>query len=669
MLGPSGSGKTTTLRMIAGFELPTGGPDPAPRRGRHAAAAVRARRQHGLPGLRPVPAHDRRRQRRLRPDDPQGRPRPSARRRVAEALRMVRLEGYEERKPAQLSGGQRQRVALARALVNRPRVLLLDEPLGALDLKLREEMQIELKAIQQQVGITFIYVTHDQEEALTMSDRLAVFNRGRIEQVGAPAEVYERPATRVRGRLRGHVQPARRGEVAERDRRASRARSPSGPRRSASPTPDDAVADGRGQRRRARSATSSTSARTRATSWRSTRAPSWSSPQQNLATSRWRRSPQQGKAVRLIWKRQHCLPVADGRDRHRRRKHGRMMHRAGSSALAAVGGARSSPACGGGTRRLRRRPSLADASSAPTAGPDDQRPRLGGLRRGRLDRSRRTTGSPFEKETGCEVNVQIVRDVGRGVHACSRTNPEQFDVISASGDASLRLVARRLRPAGQRRPRAQLRRTSSRPQEQAVQHGRRRPLRHPARPRRQPADVAHGRRSRPGARRAGPTMFDPASRTRARSRSTTRRSTSPTRRSYLMTTKPELEASPTRTRSTRPSSRRPSTCSSSRSRSSASTGPTTSSRSTRSAAATSTVGTTWQVIANLLQAEDPPVPVEVVKPEEGATGWSDTWMINSKTKHLELRLRVHRPHRLARDERRRSPSTSARRRPTPRRAR
>jgi putative spermidine/putrescine transport system ATP-binding protein len=108
---------------------------------------------------------------------------------------MVRLSGYERRKPAQLSGGQRQRVALARALVNRPRVLLLDEPLGALDLKLREEMQIELKAIQQEVGITFVYVTHDQEEALTMSDRLAVFSQGRIEQVGSPADVYERPGT------------------------------------------------------------------------------------------------------------------------------------------------------------------------------------------------------------------------------------------------------------------------------------------------------------------------------------------------------------------------------------------------------------------------------------------------------------------------------------------
>jgi putative spermidine/putrescine transport system ATP-binding protein len=122
-------------------------------------------------------------------------PKPERTRRVGEALEMVRLSGYERRKPAQLSGGQRQRVALARALVNRPRVLLLDEPLGALDLKLREEMQLELKTIQQEVGITFVYVTHDQAEALTMSDRLAVFNRGRIEQLGTPADLYERPAT------------------------------------------------------------------------------------------------------------------------------------------------------------------------------------------------------------------------------------------------------------------------------------------------------------------------------------------------------------------------------------------------------------------------------------------------------------------------------------------
>jgi putative spermidine/putrescine transport system ATP-binding protein len=122
-------------------------------------------------------------------------PRGERRTRAGEALALVRLEGYGARKPAQLSGGQRQRVALARAIVNRPQALLLDEPLGALDLKLRQELQVELKRIQQELGITFVYVTHDQEEALTMSDRLAVFNAGRIEQVGVPADVYEHPAS------------------------------------------------------------------------------------------------------------------------------------------------------------------------------------------------------------------------------------------------------------------------------------------------------------------------------------------------------------------------------------------------------------------------------------------------------------------------------------------
>ena len=194
MLGPSGSGKTSTLRMIAGFEAPTEG----------------TIRLHGR-DVTGVPPFDRDvntvfQDYALFPHMTVGDNvayglvvrgvAPAERRaRVQEALRMVRLTGYDGRRPGQLSGGQRQRVALARALVNRPRLLLLDEPLGALDLKLREEMQIELKAIQSQVGITFIYVTHDQEEALTMSDRLAVFNAGRIEQIGTPAEVYERPAT------------------------------------------------------------------------------------------------------------------------------------------------------------------------------------------------------------------------------------------------------------------------------------------------------------------------------------------------------------------------------------------------------------------------------------------------------------------------------------------
>jgi putative spermidine/putrescine transport system ATP-binding protein len=194
MLGPSGSGKTTTLRLIAGFEQPDSGRvelagRDVSRRPPYARdvntvfqdyalfphMTVRENVEYGLL-VKKVPRRERRR-------------------RAEESLAMVQLDEHGRRTPAQLSGGQRQRVALARAIVNRPRVLLLDEPLGALDLKLRQEMQIELKRIQGEVGITFVYVTHDQEEALTMSDRIAVFNRGRIEQVAPPAEVYEHPAS------------------------------------------------------------------------------------------------------------------------------------------------------------------------------------------------------------------------------------------------------------------------------------------------------------------------------------------------------------------------------------------------------------------------------------------------------------------------------------------
>ena len=192
MLGPSGSGKTTTLRMIAGFEIPDAGtielagedvsrlpPYDRPVNTVFQDYAlfphmtVQENVEYGLM-VKKAKKGERRQ-------------------RAEQALEMVRLPGYGERKPSQLSGGQRQRVALARAIVNRPKVLLLDEPLGALDLKLRQQMQIELKSIQREVGITFVYVTHDQEEALTMSDRLAVFNQGRIEQVGPPADVYEHP--------------------------------------------------------------------------------------------------------------------------------------------------------------------------------------------------------------------------------------------------------------------------------------------------------------------------------------------------------------------------------------------------------------------------------------------------------------------------------------------
>ena len=194
LLGPSGSGKTTVLRMIAGFEKPDSGTidlagkdvSQLPPYERDVNTVfqdyalfphmnVISNIEYGL--------------------KVKGVAKEECSARALEALKQVRLEGYGERKPSQLSGGQRQRVALARALVNRPSVLLLDEPLGALDLKLREQMQIELKELQREVGITFIFVTHDQEEALTMSDRIAVFNNGKIEQLGTPREIYENPVS------------------------------------------------------------------------------------------------------------------------------------------------------------------------------------------------------------------------------------------------------------------------------------------------------------------------------------------------------------------------------------------------------------------------------------------------------------------------------------------
>lgn len=194
MLGPSGSGKTTCLRMIAGFDRPSAGRIflyghdvsnlPPYERDVNTVFQDYALFPHmtiedniayGLM-VKGVPKAERYKQ-------------------VEEMLDLVRLPGFGHRKPSQLSGGQRQRVALARALINHPKVLLLDEPLGALDLKLRQQMQVELNSIQQRVGITFIFVTHDQEEALAMSDRIAVFNDGKIQQVGTPSDIYERPAS------------------------------------------------------------------------------------------------------------------------------------------------------------------------------------------------------------------------------------------------------------------------------------------------------------------------------------------------------------------------------------------------------------------------------------------------------------------------------------------
>jgi putative spermidine/putrescine transport system ATP-binding protein len=214
MLGPSGSGKTTCLRLIAGFDRPQAGQIllygqdvsslPPYERDVNTVFQDYALFPHMTVGenigygpmVRKVPKAE-------------------WTKKAEEMLELVRLPGLADRKPSQLSGGQRQRVALARALINQPRVLLLDEPLGALDLKLRQQMQIELKALQKRVGITFIYVTHDQEEALTMSDRLAVFNQGRIEQLGSPAEIYEHPATPFVAGFVG-VSNLVKGDVAER---------------------------------------------------------------------------------------------------------------------------------------------------------------------------------------------------------------------------------------------------------------------------------------------------------------------------------------------------------------------------------------------------------------------------------------------------------------------
>jgi putative spermidine/putrescine transport system ATP-binding protein len=307
MLGPSGSGKTTTLRMIAGFELPTRGTvllhgqdvTRLPPFDRDVNTVfqdyalfphmdVAENVGYGLMVRRVAKAE--------------------RARRVQEALDTVRLGGFGKRRPSQLSGGQRQRVALARALVNRPRVLLLDEPLGALDLKLREEMQVELKAIQRDVGITFVFVTHDQEEALTMSDRIAVFNAGRIEQVGTSSEVYERPATRF---VAGFVGTSNlledevaRGIVGEPGTFTVR------PEKIRLGSPEDAVAPGECSARGTVRDVVYLGADTRYHVALDA-GPELVVTQQNLETTSTEALAQRGRPVRLRWRREHNFAITD----------------------------------------------------------------------------------------------------------------------------------------------------------------------------------------------------------------------------------------------------------------------------------------------------------------------------------------------------------------------
>ena len=493
MLGPSGSGKTTTLRMIAGFELPTAGRillhgedvsrQPPFERDVNTVFQDYALFPHmtvadnvayGLV-VKKVPRDERTR-------------------RVADALRMVRLEGFDERKPGQLSGGQRQRVALARALVNRPRVLLLDEPLGALDLKLREEMQIELKSIQQQVGITFIYVTHDQEEALTMSDRLAVFNNGphrtgrrtggRLRAAGHP----------VRRRVRRDVEPPERRRR-EGDRRRAGHVHRSARRRSTSRSPARRRS-GRDLGPRPHPRRSSTSGPTRASSSPSMPAPSSSSPNRTWRRPRSEALALQGKAVRLdleataqLPRRDRRRPIAPpGHPARLEEEHGQAEDRRGDRGDRHRRGRLLE--LGGGVRETER----------PDIGRCDRgraQPRRLGRVRGR--RNRRRTGpdggydwvTPFETATGCKVN-------GQGRRRLVQDGPADEDrrvrrrVRVGRRDAPA--DRRRRRRSRQHRPDPELQERLRGPEEPAPQHGRRR----------RPTACPHGRG-------ANVLMYDPTS--------------------------------------------------------------------------------------------------------------------------------------------------------------
>ena len=467
MLGPSGSGKTTTLRMIAGFETPTAG-----RVVLHGADVTN------------TPPFDRDvntvfQDYALFPHMSVGDnvayglmvrkvPKPERIARVTDALRMVRLDGYEARKPSQLSGGQRQRVALARSLVNRPRVLLLDEPLGALDLKLREEMQIELKAIQQQVGITFIYVTHDQEEALTMSDRLAVFNAGRIEQVGAPADVYERPGDPVRRR----ASSARQTCSPARSRRRSSGRPGTFTVRPEKIHIADPDADGRGRREHGpRADPGRRLSRTRHALHRHARRgdrPRGHSTESRDDLDRGARIAGPGcpagvEATARSPRRRRGLIEADRRRRIRMRTRSLVGLIAGVAILAGAcsgGGASTAPSAAATTAptTAASQPAASAGSAAPSTAAATPGPSLptaeelgstqgqtinvlawpGYVENGSTDQAVDWV-TDFQKTSGCTVKPTIF-GTSDEAYTLFSTNPEQFDLVSASGDASLRLV-------------------------------------------------------------------------------------------------------------------------------------------------------------------------------------------------------------------------------------
>ena len=429
MLGPSGSGKTTTLRMIAGFELPTegevllNGADvsrlPPYQRDVNTVFQDYALFPHMSVGenvgyglmVRRVGKGERKT-------------------RVGEALEMVRLPGFESRKPSQLSGGQRQRVALARALVNRPKLLLLDEPLGALDLKLREEMQIELKAIQKDVGITFVFVTHDQDEALTLSDRLAVFNGGRIDQVGSPAEVYENPATAF---VAGFVGTSNliTGDAA---------RAIAGAEGTFTVRPEKIhLVDPGEQPSPAQCAVNGTVREVVYLGVNTRYIVSLDAGgelvvvQQNQATSSMQALAARGRQVRLIWDREHNRAVeASGSniewEEISSMKRSWMALAAATASLAVAAG------CGGGGGSDNAGGGGSSVKPVATIGPTEGALNLIAWQ----GYTEPNVVKPFEAQTGCQVHVTYGQTSDDMVRLMRTGN---FDGVSASGDATNRLIA------------------------------------------------------------------------------------------------------------------------------------------------------------------------------------------------------------------------------------